>query len=84
MANVVEAFGQAALAGILQNDRAGGRVEPAGQEVEEGGFSGAVAPGDHQGLAGLEIKGDALEDAALPPLAGQILNTKTQTVGPLP
>ena len=77
--DVVEALGQAALACPVEKDRAGGRMKPTGQEVEEGGFSGAVAPGDHQGLAGREVKGDALEDAALPPLAGQILNTKTQT-----
>ena len=50
--DIVQAFGQGPLAGILEADRARCRVQAAGQDVEQGGFAGAVAAGDHQGLAG--------------------------------
>ena len=85
VADVVQAFGQGPLAGVRR-----ARIAPAaglqapGQDVEQGGFAGAVAAGDHQGLAGLEGERDALEDAALSPLAGQIVNAQTQTPRPLP
>ena len=50
--DIVQAFGQGPLAGILEADRPRFRVQAARQDVEQGGFAGAVAAGDHQGLAG--------------------------------
>ncbi len=84
MAHIVQALGQGALAGILQQNHAAGWVQAPGQDVEEGGLARPVAAGDHQGLAGQEREGDAVEDAPLPPLARQIVNAQPQTPAPLP
>ena len=84
MAHIVQALGQGAAAGLLQENRPGCGMQPSGQDVEERGLAGPVAAGDHQGLAGSEGKRDPLEDAPLPPLAGQIVNAQTQTSDPCP
>lgn len=84
MTDVVQALGQGPLAGIVQKNRSACGVQTPGQDVEEGGFAGPVAAGDHQSLAGQEREGNALEDAPLAPLAGQIVNAQTQTLHPCP
>jgi hypothetical protein len=84
MTHVMQAFGEGSLAGLAEENRAGGGVQASGQDVEEGRLAGAVAAGDHQGLAGLQGERNALEDAALPPVAGQIVNAQTQTPHPCP
>ena len=47
MADVVEALGAAVRSpACLEPDRARVRAQPAGEDVEQGGFAGAVAAGD--------------------------------------
>ena len=78
VADIMEAFGQGSA---RRHPRAGSRpqrAQAAGEDVEQGGFARAVAAGDHQGLAGREGERNALENAALAPLAGQIVNAQTQ------
>jgi len=80
VADIMQAFGQGALAGSLPEDRAAGGDEPSSEQLQQGRFSGPVAARDHQRLAGFQRERHAFEDPAPAPLAGQFVNAQTQTL----
>ena len=74
MGDVMERLGKRPLMGILDPDRARSGRQAAGEDFQQGGFSRAVPAQHRQRITGRERERNALENAALAPLAGQIFN----------
>ncbi len=59
----VEFQGELADVGVVEADGAAGDVEETGDEIDEGGFSGARGANDGEGGAGANVQRDAIDDA---------------------
>ena len=78
MAEVMALFGEWRITlSAVERQLSGGAADQAGDHAQEGGFSGAIAPGNDHGLAARYRKAQAAKYLAPATVAGQFLGVES-------